>query len=71
MTDEINKEEKNNKIEKEIEKIDKEYLTKAKDSRDIIDKSLRTFEDTIETIEKEIEKKDINKRETSSEAREF
>ena len=39
-----------NLSEKDIEKVDKEYLSKAKDSRDLIDKKLRTFENSIENI---------------------
>lgn len=72
MTDEIKEEleKTEDKSEKDIEKIDKEYLSKAKDSRDLIDKKLRTFENSIEDISdtikngeaerdiKEIEKKD-------------
>jgi len=50
MTDEYKAEEKENKSDKEIEKVDKEFLSKAKNSRDIIDKKLRTFENTIENI---------------------
>jgi len=72
MTDEIKEEPEKteDKSEKDVEKIDKEYLSKAKDSRDLIDKKLRTFENSIEDIsdtikngeaekdKKEIEKKD-------------
>ena len=51
MTDEIKETEKaEDKSEKDIEKIDKEYLSKAKNSRDLIDKKLRTFENSIENI---------------------
>jgi len=51
MTDEIKETEKaEEKSEKDIDKIDKEYLSKAKNSRDLIDKKLRTFEDSIENI---------------------
>ncbi|KKN42629.1 hypothetical protein LCGC14_0711200, partial [marine sediment metagenome] len=50
MTDEINGEDKGNKSEREIEKIDKEFLSKAKNSRDIIDKTLRNVESTIENL---------------------
>ena len=75
MTDELKEEEKesksDSKSEREIEKVDKEYLSKAKNSRDLIDKKLRTFEDSIEHIsgtikngeseevEKEAEKKEV------------
>ena len=50
MTDEYKSEEKESKSDKEIEKVDKEFLSKAKNSRDIIDKKLRTFASTIEDI---------------------
>jgi len=52
MTDEIREETEKaeDKSEKDIEKIDKEYLSKAKNSRDLIDKKLRTFENSIENI---------------------
>ncbi|MHA2183910.1 MAG: hypothetical protein ACXAAI_02840, partial [Promethearchaeota archaeon] len=71
MTDEFNSEEKEHKSDKEVERVDKEFLSKAKNSRDMIDKKLRTFEDTIDNIseaigngasaeEKEISKKEID-----------
>ena len=75
MTDPLREEEKpeksEEKSEKEIERIDKEFLSKAKDSRDLIDKKLRTFENSIEDIsdtikngeddeKREIEKKPID-----------
>ena len=52
----------NSKVEKDIDRVDKEFLSKAKNSRDIIDKKLRTFENSIEDIsdskkEEELEKK--------------
>ena len=50
MTDEYKAEEKENKSDKEREKVDREFLAKAKNSRDIMDKKLRTFETTIENI---------------------
>ena len=70
MTDEFKEEEKETKSEKEVDRVDKEYLSKAKNSRDMIDKKLRTFENSIEDIsetitngevaeEKEIDKKAI------------
>jgi hypothetical protein len=49
--------EKNSKTDKESEKVDKELLSKAKDSRDMIDKKLRTFENTMEVVKKDSEKK--------------
>ena len=61
MTDEIKEEETEkaeDKSEKDIEKIDKEYLSKAKNSRDQIDKKLRTFEDSIEDISDTIKNND-------------
>jgi len=60
MTDEIKKETEKaeDKSEKDIEKIDKEYLSKAKNSRDLIDKKLRTFEDSIEDISDTIKNAD-------------
>ncbi|MFW9880479.1 MAG: hypothetical protein ACFFG0_46010 [Candidatus Thorarchaeota archaeon] len=72
MTDEFKGEEKENKSEREVERVDKEYLSKAKNSRDMIEKKLRTFEDSIEHIsetitngeapeEKDIEEKPIEK----------
>ncbi|MHA2036053.1 MAG: hypothetical protein ACW972_02500 [Promethearchaeota archaeon] len=54
MTDELKGEEKESKSDKEIEKVDKEFLSKAKNSRDLIDKKLRTFENTIENISETI-----------------
>jgi len=50
MTDEFKAEKKESKSEKESEKVDKEFLSKAKNSRDLIDKKLRAFEDNIENI---------------------
>ena len=54
MTDELKEENKDtkqdSKLEKDTERVDKEYLSKAKDSRDMIDKKLRTFENSIEDI---------------------
>ena len=44
----------NAKSDKEIDKIDREFLSKAKDSRDMIDKKLRTFESTIDVISETI-----------------
>jgi len=72
MTDEFKGEEKESKSEKDNDKVDKEFLSKAKDSRDIIDKKLRTFENSIEDIsetitngekevEKEVDKKELEK----------
>jgi len=68
MTEEFNGEEKEGKSDKETVRVDKEFLSKAKNSRDMIDKELRKFENSIEDIsetitngetveEKEIEKK--------------
>ncbi|MCK4687176.1 MAG: hypothetical protein KAT66_03540, partial [Candidatus Lokiarchaeota archaeon] len=54
MTDEFKEEEKESKSEKDNDKVDKEFLSKAKDSRDIIDKKLRTFENSIEDISETI-----------------
>ncbi len=54
MTNELDGEDKESKSEKEIEKIDKEFLSKAKNSRDMIDKKLRTFENSIENISETI-----------------
>ena len=79
MTDEFKGEEKGSKSDRETDRVDKEFLSKAKNSRDIIDKKLRTFENTIEDIsekitngdlveEKEIEKKEVE--EISAEIRE-
>lgn len=72
MTDEFNEEKSEKsegKSEKDDTRVDKEYLTKAKDSRDIIDKKLRTFENSIENITDTIkngksndEKKDLDKK---------
>ena len=70
MTDEFKGEEKESKSEKETDRVDKEFLSKAKNSRDMIDKKLRTFENSIEDIsetitngesveEKEIEEKEL------------
>ncbi len=56
MPDEIKEESKNSKSEKETNKVDKIFLTKAKDSRDLIDKKLRTFETSIEDISSTMEK---------------
>ena len=53
MTEKIKEEEPEKteeKSDKEVEKVDKEYLSKAKNSRDLIDKKLRTFENSIEDI---------------------
>ncbi len=66
-------EEKGSKSEK---KVDKEFLSKAKNSRDLIEKKLRTFENSIEDIsetiingeEKKTEKKPIG--EISAETKE-
>lgn len=66
-------EEKESKSEK---KVDKEFLSKAKNSRDMIDKKLRTFENSISDIsqtitngeEKELEKKPLE--ELSTEVKE-
>ena len=54
MTNEFNREDKESKPAKEIERIDKEFLSKAKNSRDMIDKKLRMFEDSIENISETI-----------------
>ena len=79
MTDEIrdDAEKAEDKSEKDLEKIDKEYLSKAKNSRDLIDKKLRTFEDSIEDIsdtikngDAEPEKKEKKDVELSEEIRE-
>ncbi len=78
MTDEIKETEKaEEKSEKDIDKIDKEYLSKAKNSRDLIDKKLRTFEDSIENIsdtikngDTEPEKKERKPEKISEEVRE-
>ncbi len=70
MTDESHEKEKETKSERETDRVDKEFLSKAKNSRDMIDKKLRTFENSIEDIsetisngeaaeEKETEKKPI------------
>jgi len=72
MTEEFNGEEKEGKSDKETVRVDKEFLSKAKNSRDMIDKELRKFENSIEDIsetitngetveEKEIEKKAMEK----------
>ncbi|MCK4778739.1 MAG: hypothetical protein KAT57_01065, partial [Candidatus Lokiarchaeota archaeon] len=72
MTEELNGEEKEGKSDKETVRVDKEFLSKAKNSRDMIDKELRKFENSIEDIsetitngeiveEKEIEKKAMEK----------
>ncbi len=52
MEDEIKEEPEKteDKSEKDVTKVDKEYLSKAKNSRDLIDKKLRTFENSIENI---------------------
>ena len=53
MSDEFNEEKtekSESKSEKDNTRVDKEFLSKAKDSRDIIDKKLRTFENSIENI---------------------
>ena len=53
MTDEFDEEKSEkseSKSEKDNSRVDKEFLSKAKDSRDIIDKKLRTFENSIENI---------------------
>ena len=71
MTDEFKAEEKESKSEKEIEKVDKEFLSKAKNSRDIIDKKLRTFEDNIENISETITNgENSEKKETEEKATE-
>ena len=65
MTDEFKTEEKESKSDKEIKKVDKEFLSKAKNSRDLIDKKLRTFENNIENISETITNGEITeKRET-------
>ena len=72
MTEELNGEEKEGKSDKETVRVDKEFLSKAKNSRDMIYKELRKFENSIEDIsetitngetleEKEIEKKAMEK----------
>ncbi|MHA1105452.1 MAG: hypothetical protein ACTSPN_06980 [Promethearchaeota archaeon] len=48
--DEEKTEKSESKSEKDNSRVDKEFLSKAKDSRDIIDKKLRTFENSIENI---------------------
>ena len=60
-------EEKNSKTEKDVEKVDKEFLSKAKNSRDMIDKKLRTFENTITDISKTKEDKEKNKEDDKKE----
>ncbi len=50
MAEEFNEEEKEKKKEKEVDRIDKDLLLKAKNSRDLIDKKLRTFENSIDTV---------------------
>jgi len=46
MSEEFNEK----KNEKEVDRIDKDLLLKAKNSRDLIDKKLRTFEDSIDIV---------------------
>ena len=48
------KQEKNSKSDKGNGKLDKEFLTKAKDSRDMIDKTLKKFENAITEISNKI-----------------
>jgi len=53
MSDEFDEEKiekSESKSEKDNTRVDKEFLSKAKDSRDIIDKKLRTFENSIDNI---------------------
>ncbi len=50
MAEEFNEEEKEKKIEKDVDRIDKDLLQKAKNSRDLIDKKLRTFENSIDIV---------------------
>jgi len=50
MTEEFKEEEKEKKKEKDVDRIDKDLLQKAKNSRDLIDKKLRTFENSIDTV---------------------
>ena len=56
MTEEFNGEEKETKSDKETGRVDKEFLSKAKNSRDMIDKELRKFENSIENISETLEK---------------
>lgn len=67
--DEEKTEKSESKSERDNTRVDKEFLSKAKDSRDIIDKNLRTFEDSIDNITDTIkigksndEKKDSDKK---------
>ena len=53
-------EEKESKSDKAVDKVDKEFLSKAKDSRDMIDKKLRTFENSIEDISETITNGEIS-----------
>lgn len=72
MSDEFDEEKlekSESKSEKDNTRVDKEFLSKAKDSRDIIDKKLRTFENSIDNITDTIkngksndEKKDADKK---------
>ena len=51
MTNEYrSEEEKEKKPVKVGDKVDKEFLSKAKNSRDLMDKKLRMFENSIEDI---------------------
>jgi len=53
MSDEFDEEKiekSETKSEKDNTRVDKEFLSKAKDSRDIMDKNLRTFENSIDNI---------------------
>ena len=56
MTNEFKEEKKNSKSDKDLDRVDKELLSKAKNSRDMIDRELRRFENSIEDISHEVKK---------------
>ncbi len=63
MTNEYrSEEEKENKPDKVGDKVDKEFLSKAKNSRDLMDKKLKMFENSIEVISETITNKEISEK---------
>jgi len=55
MSKDTYKENKSHNLSEEIQNLDREYLTFAKNSRDLIDKNLKIFKENLEAIEDNIQ----------------
>ena len=66
MSKDTYKENKNHNLSEEIQNLDREYLTFAKNSRDLIDKNLKIFKENLEAIEDKIQE-EKDKKESSIE----